>query len=212
MYQVPEEWQKLLQKDLKLSKNWGTEGMNAEMARYNAMTPAQKAAENNRRRANNEARSALANAPAAARRSFPSPAAAPVANTRRAFPAAVAAPKAPKGKVMRECTASNAMHNVTMKNGSKAPCKFVHKNENAFGMLRPEQRKAEGGKTRRSSKGRSSRRSRSSKGRSSRTKSSRRRGGSVPNSPKPLSNVNTYTSWPGGVDPTAPLYNMKTML
>lgn len=202
MYQVPEEWQKLLQKDLKLSKNWGTEGMNAEMARYNAMTPAQKAAENNRRRANNEARSALANAPAAARRSFPSPAAAPVANTRRAFPAAVAAPKAPKGKVMRECTASNAMHNVTMKNGSKAPCKFVHKNENAFGMLRPEQRKAEGGKTRRSS--------RSSRKRS--TKSRSRRGGSVPNSPKPLSNVNTYTSWPGGVDPTAPLYNMKTML
>jgi hypothetical protein len=123
---------------------------------------------------------------------------------------------------MRECTASNAMHNVTMKNGSKAPCKFVHKNENAFGMLRPEQRKAEGGKTRRSSKGRSSRRSskgsrRSSKGsrrssKGSRTKSRSRRGGSVPNSPKPLSNVNTYTSWPGGVDPTAPLYNMKTML
>ena len=204
MYQVPEEWQKLLQKDLKLSKNWGTEGMNAEMARYNAMTPAQKAAENNRRRANNEARSALAAAPAAARRSFPSPA----ANTRRAFPAAAAAPKAPKGKVMRECTASNAMHNVTMKNGSKAPCKFVHKNENAFGMLRPEQRKAEGGKTRRSSKGSRSRK-RSTRNRSSR---SRRRGGSVPNSPKPLSNVNTYTSWPGGVDPTVPLYNMKTML
>lgn len=196
MYQVPKEWQELLQKDLKLSKNWGTEGMNAEEARYNAMTPAQKAAENNRRRANNEARRALGSAPA------------PAANTRRSLPAA-AAPKAPKGKVMRECTASNVMHNVTMKNGSKAPCKFVHKNENAFSMLRPEQRKkAEGGKTRRSSR-KSSRRSRSSKRRSS-----RRRGGSVvvPNSPKPLSNVNTYTSWPGGVDPTAPLYNMKTML
>jgi hypothetical protein len=106
---------------------------------------------------------------------------------------------------MRECTASNTMHNVTLKNGSKAPCKFVHKNENAFGMLRPEQRKAEGGKTRRSS--RSSRSSRAK-----RSRRSSRRGGSVPNSPKPLSNVNTYTSWPGGVDPTAPLYNMKTML
>lgn len=198
MYQVPEEWQKLLQRDLKMSKNWGTEGMNAEEARYNAMTPSQKAAENNRRRANNEARRALGSAASAnTRRSFP---AAP--NTRRAQPSAAKA--AIKGKVMRECTASNVMHNVTMKNGSKAPCKFVHKNENAFSMLRPEQRKAEGGKTRR----------RSSKGRSSRRSSRRRRGGSVvvPNSPKPLSNVNTYTSWPGGVDPTAPLYNMKTML
>jgi hypothetical protein len=188
MYQVPEEWQKLLQRDLKMSKNWGTEGMNAEEARYNAMTPAQKAAENNRRRANNEARRALGSAPATA-----------AVNTRRAQPAAA---KAPKGKVMRECTASNVMHNVTLKNGSKAPCKFVHKNENAFSMLRPEQRKAEGGKTRRSSKRSSSKR------RSSRS----RRGGSVPNSPKPLSNVNTYTSWSGGIDPTVPLYNMKTML
>lgn len=209
MYQVPEEWQKLLQKDLKMSKNnntWGNVGLNAEAARLAAMTPAQKAAEDNRRRANMAARRVLAAsapAPAAApRRNFPGFANA----SRRAAPVAAAAPKAPKGKVMKECTASNVMHNVTLKNGSKAPCKFVHRNENAFGMLRPNQKKAEGGKTRRVK--RSSRRS-------SKSKSRRSRGGSsivIPNSPPPLSKVNTYTSWPGGVDPTVPLYNMKTML
>ena len=37
----------------------------------------------------------------------------------------------------------------------------------------------------------------------------RRRGGS---SPAPLSKVNTYTSWPGGVDPTVRLYNQASML
>ena len=37
----------------------------------------------------------------------------------------------------------------------------------------------------------------------------RRRGGS---SPAPLSKVNTYTSWPGGVDPTVRLYDQASML
>lgn len=36
-----------------------------------------------------------------------------------------------------------------------------------------------------------------------------RRGGA---SPAPLSSVNTYTSWPGGVDPTSKLYNQSSML
>jgi hypothetical protein len=31
-------------------------------------------------------------------------------------------------------------------------------------------------------------------------------------SPPPLSSVNTYTSWPGGIDPTVRLYNQATML
>lgn len=39
----------------------------------------------------------------------------------------------------------------------------------------------------------------------------RRRGGSSP-SPAPLSKVNTYTSWPGGIDPTVRLYNQASML
>ena len=42
----------------------------------------------------------------------------------------------------------------------------------------------------------------------------RRRGGAikVPDSPAPLSSVNTYTSWPGGVDPTAKLYQATKMI
>ena len=39
----------------------------------------------------------------------------------------------------------------------------------------------------------------------------KRRGGAVP-SPAPLSKVNTYTSWPGGIDPTVRLYDQATML
>jgi len=43
------------------------------------------------------------------------------------------------------------------------------------------------------------------------TRTTRRRGGAyVAASPAPLSSVNTYTSWPGGVDPTARLYNAAT--
>jgi hypothetical protein len=40
----------------------------------------------------------------------------------------------------------------------------------------------------------------------------KRRGGAVVASPAPLSKVNTYTSWPGGVDPTVRLYDQATML
>ena len=40
----------------------------------------------------------------------------------------------------------------------------------------------------------------------------RYRGGYVnlPAAPAPLSSVNTYTSWPGGVDPTAKLYQASS--
>ena len=31
-------------------------------------------------------------------------------------------------------------------------------------------------------------------------------------SPAPLSKLNTYTSWPGGIDPTVRLYDQATML
>jgi hypothetical protein len=46
------------------------------------------------------------------------------------------------------------------------------------------------------------------------TRTTRRRGGAikVPDSPAPLSSVNTYTSWPGGVDPTAKLYQAPKMI
>jgi hypothetical protein len=40
----------------------------------------------------------------------------------------------------------------------------------------------------------------------------KRRGGAVAASPAPLSKVNTYTSWPGGIDPTVRLYDQATML
>lgn len=39
-----------------------------------------------------------------------------------------------------------------------------------------------------------------------------KKGGFSVASPAPLSSVNTYTSWPGGVDPTARLYNQSAML
>lgn len=37
----------------------------------------------------------------------------------------------------------------------------------------------------------------------------KRRGGAAV---APLSKVNTYTSWPGGIDPTVRLYDQATML
>ena len=78
-----------------------------------------------------------------------------------------------KGKMMRECkedAAGCARHRGT------ANCKFVHRGEPEWNMLRPEQKM--------------------------------RKGGFV----EPLSKVNTYTSWPGGIDPTARLYNQASML
>ena len=74
------------------------------------------------------------------------------APARRAAPAPAgraAAPKPRPGKVMKECRTNNAMH----AHESGAPCKYVHKNEPEFGMLRPDQKRAGGSrKTARKSK------------------------------------------------------------
>jgi len=43
---------------------------------------------------------------------------------------------------MKECRTNNAMH----AHESGAPCKYVHKNEPEFGMLRPDQKRAGGGR------------------------------------------------------------------
>jgi hypothetical protein len=60
---------------------------------------------------------------------------------RGAAPAGrAAAPKPRPGKVMKECRTNNAMH----AHESGAPCKYVHKNEPEFGMLRPDQKRAGG--------------------------------------------------------------------
>jgi hypothetical protein len=172
---------------------WGDEGLRAEEEKVAAMGAEEKAAYNRRLYANNVALQALQ----PRSRSFP------VANmSRRAQPnVARAQPKPRPGKVMRECKSSNVVH---AHETSGAPCKFVHKNEPEFGMLRPDQKRSAGGKTR----------SKRSNTKRSNKRKSRRRGGAivVPASPEPLSKVNTYTSWPGGVDPTAPLYNQRTML
>jgi len=88
-------------------------------------------------------------------------------------------PRPRVGKVMKECRTNNAAHLMP----SGVPCKFVHKDEPEYAMLRPDQRRVGGG-----------------------------RNVYVAPSPSPLSKVNTYTSWPGGIDPTAPLYNQRTML
>ena len=125
-----------------------------------------------------------------------------------AAPAAAAAWRPPAGKVMRECKTSNVGH---LHPTSGQPCKFVHKDEEAFAHLRPEQKR--GGRSRGSRKSsRGSRKSRRASRKSSR--GSRRGGGNIKvvSSPAPLSKVNTYTSWPGGIDPTVPLYNQRTML
>lgn len=61
-------------------------------------------------------------------------------------------------------------------------CKFVHQDEPEYRMLRPDQKEKH-----------------------------RSKGGYV-SSPAPLSTVNTYTSWPGGIDPTVRLYDQAKML
>lgn len=108
------------------------------------------------------------------------------ARPRHAAVGALASAVPRKGKVMKECRTNNAGH--LMPKG--VPCKFVHKDEPEYAMLRPDQKRAGGGFTRKIGG----------------------RNVSVAPSPLPLSNVNTYTSWPGGVDPTVPLYNQSTML
>ena len=76
---------------------------------------------------------------------------------RAAAPAGrAAAPKPRPGKVMKECRTNNAMH----AHESGAPCKYVHKNEPEFGMLRAEQKRPAGGRktARKTKKVRSTRR------------------------------------------------------
>jgi hypothetical protein len=130
-------------------------------------------------------------------------------------------PKPRKGKVMRECRTSNVAH--THQTGDV--CKFIHKDEPEYSMLRPEQKRTGGKSTRKASRKTKSNR-KSKKGGASRyieipspplpiySKQIMNGGRNIqiPASPLPLSKVNTYTSWPGGIDPTVPLYNQKTML
>jgi len=173
---------------------------NAEKAaRRAALTPAQRAAENAANAARNAAQAAVAAHPAVRAARFAAPiarAALPRAALPR--PAAPAAWRPPAGKTMRECRNSNVSH----AHESGAACKYVHKNENAYAHLRPDQKRPGGGKSSRKASRRSSR------------KASRNGGGNIKivPSPAPLSKVNTYTSWPGGIDPTVPLYNQRTML
>jgi hypothetical protein len=221
--------QKALNNSMKLG-SWADE-MNrnnaaraaAETSRRAALTPEQRAAENAAKVAAEAARAAVAAHPAVRVATFAAPMvrrALPPLAPRRPAPAA-AAPAAwrpPAGKTMRECRNSNVGH----AHASGAACKYVHKNENAYGHLRPNQKRPDGGKGSRKSSRKASRRdSRKASRRDSRKASrksnrkSRRSGGGnikiVP-SPAPLSKVNTYTSWSGGIDPTVPLYNQRTML
>jgi hypothetical protein len=78
------------------------------------------------------------------------------------------------GKFMRECRDNSKSEGCVRHKGTHN-CKFVHRDEPEWQMLREDQKV---------------------------------HGGGVP----PLSKVNTYTSWPGGIDPTATLYNQAKML
>jgi hypothetical protein len=184
--------------------SWGetlNEDFAAGVARSGAMTPAQRAAENATMHfANHPAvRSVKYGLPPRASAAAAAPKPFGIAFGKNPAAAAAAAWKPPQGKVMRECRNSNVGHS----HASGAPCKYVHKNENAYGHLRNEQKRPAGGKSSR----RGSRKSRQSR-------QSRRGGGNIKivPSPAPLSKVDTYTSWPGGIDPTVPLYNQRTML
>jgi hypothetical protein len=179
----------------------------AEAARRAALTPEQRAAENAAIVARNAAQAAVAAHPAVRAARFAAPmarAALPPLAPRR--PVAAAAWRPPAGKTMRECRNSNVSH----AHESGAACKYVHKNENAYGHLRPDQKRPGGGKASRRSSRKASRRS----SRKANRKSRRNGGGNIKivPSPAPLSKVDTYTSWPGGIDPTVPLYNQRTML
>jgi len=188
--------------------SWGetlNDDFAAGVARSATMTAAQRAAEN--------ATMHFANHPAVSSVKYglppkvPKASAAPKAfgiafgKSPAAASSAAAAWKPPQGKVMRECRNSNVGH----AHASGAQCKYVHKNENAYGHLRNDQKRPAGGKA--------SRKSKSRRG-SRKSRQSRRGGGNIKivASPAPLSKVNTYTSWPGGIDPTVPLYNQRTML
>lgn len=93
----------------------------------------------------------------------------PAPRHQAAAAAAAPGPKPRAGKFMRECRANSeaggcARHKATQ------DCKFVHRDEPEWAMLREDQKK---------------------------------RGGAVP----PMSSVNTYTSWSGGIDPSSKLYS-----
>lgn len=98
----------------------------------------------------------------------------PAAAHRRHSPA-----KPRPGKFMRECRA-DCTEEGCARHKTTGNCKFVHKDEPEYAMLRPDQKA--------------------------------KKGGALPPAPAPLSAVNTYTSWPGGIDPTARLYDQQKML
>ena len=100
-------------------------------------------------------------------------------HTHRVKNQAVPGPKPRAGKVMRECL-RDCENAGCQRHKNTKDCKFVHKGEAEWNMLRPDQKQ--------------------------------RKGGFAISSPTPLSPVNTYTSWPGGVDPTARLFNQASML
>jgi len=83
------------------------------------------------------------------------------------------------GKFMKECKMNDGPGGCARQKCT-GDCKFVHRNEPEWKMLRDDQKT--------------------------------KKGGFVVSSPAPLSSVNTYTSWPGGVDPTARLYNQSSMI
>lgn len=89
-------------------------------------------------------------------------------------------PKPRAGKVMRECL-RDCEDEGCQRHKDTADCKFVHKGEPEYNMLRPDQKHG-------------------------------KKGGFSLASPAPLSKVNTYTSWPGGVDPMARLHNQASNL
>jgi hypothetical protein len=92
----------------------------------------------------------------------------------------VASERKPRpGKFMKECRADCTSEGCARQKAT-GDCKFVHKGEPEYAMLRDDQKV--------------------------------KKGGFAISSPAPLSQVNTYTSWPGGVDPTVRLYNQASML
>jgi hypothetical protein len=99
--------------------------------------------------------------------------------TKRASPPKVAVAKPRPGKFMKECKA-DCEKNGCARHKTKGDCKFIHRGEPEYNMLREDQKT--------------------------------KKGGFAISSPTPLSSVNTYTSWPGGVDPTARLYNQAAHL
>lgn len=99
--------------------------------------------------------------------------------TKRASPPKVAVAKPRPGKFMKECKA-DCEKNGCARHKTKGDCKFIHRGEPEYNMLREDQKT--------------------------------KKGGFAISSPAPLSSVNTYTSWPGGVDPTARLYNQAAHL